>query len=167
MTAARSQLRKSSPTALSEQASRSMFVIAGSPPPRCQMRDCKSTLVLVTMVVVLESCNNRPVQPSPPPASAPPMSSPPIGRSLALVSTRDSTLNICVDEWGTRRLAPGDRPAWSADGFTSLSMGRAALIGRTPTAPVFDLVEHPVVFLGANCSSNITTNDSPTAGSTP
>jgi Tol biopolymer transport system component len=74
-------------------------------------------LALVTIVVALESCSKGPVQPSPPPASAPPISSPPIGRPLAFVSTRDGTRNIYVaDDSGIRRLAPGDRPAWSPDG---------------------------------------------------
>jgi Tol biopolymer transport system component len=86
------------------------------------MKHRQGLLSLVTIFVALASCNKNPVQPSEgpnpaPPGSGPPAPGQPIGGRLAFVSTRDGTRNIYLaDESGVRRLAPGDRPAWSPDG---------------------------------------------------
>jgi dipeptidyl aminopeptidase/acylaminoacyl peptidase len=73
-------------------------------------------VALVTVLMVLPSCSKDPVQPSPPHLGPPPPRVA-IDTRLAFVSTRDGAPHIYLaDESGVRRLAPGDRPAWSPDG---------------------------------------------------
>ena len=86
-------------------------------------RPTNELLALITILVVLPSCSNKdPLQPSPPRDAGLPPPRPAIDVPLVFVSTRDGTRSIYVaDQSGVRRLAPGDRPAWSPDGSSQIA----------------------------------------------